>query len=1153
MLETSVRAPVQRFEALLQLRPHHLRSIQIERDFGDPQAVLHYVVTPFLRATAERLADGFRRGSTARAWRLTGDYGSGKSSFALALARLASGQQALLPADLHDLHSAERLEPVLVVGEREPVGKSVLRSLNKTAERCFRRVPSPLRAALDVEPEPRMVIAAVEALRSALVSSRSAAGLCIILDELGKNLEHAAARADADDIYLLQHLAELAARSGDEPVMVVAIVHQAIASYAGQLTTSHRREWEKVAGRYEEVVFSPPLEQAATLIAAALDLDVDACPVALVRGAERTMGRALEQKWYGNAATPAALTEIAPALLPLDPMVLPVISRAMRRFAQNERSLFSFLSSSEPCGLMAHAHRPLHGFRPYRIADFFDYLTANFASLLATSAHATRWNQIQEILRSVVVERPEEDAVLKTVGLLNFIDDPSLPPTREAIVLAVAGVDRRDGDRARAAIDRLSQGLRVLYDRGAAGALCLWPHTSVDLDEAFASAEQAIGPLGQSFDHLKRLVRTDPIVARRHYVERGVLRHFELACVDGEHLSEEVEAAIEPGLHAPDGRVILVLSATEQQRAEAWTRLARCELPSTTLVGLPRSTGGVEPLLRDVLSWRWVRDHVAELAGDRLARTEVSRQLALAEDRLSRMLAALVDVRGSAAAGIRWRDRGGEQRFASSRAFMAHLSTMCDRAFSLSPRVSNELINRRTLSSAAARARHQLIEALATSADQADLGMSNDGTPPERAIYLSVLQAGGVHVERDGVWQIRIPSADADPLHLAPALNAIGDCLKKADKPVGYEVLASRLRGPDFGMRDGLIPLLIAIYLRAQWHETAVYEDGTYLEQVGGPEFTRINKEPEHFEFQHCAIEGVRAELYVKLGAALETRLSDRPALLDVVRPLMTFVARQLPDYTRRTRKLSTATLAARAALLSGRDPSALLFTDLPNAFGVEPLRPETRAGSDAVSSYVSAMAAAVRELREAYPQLLDRLAGALGASLEANVKLAAQRATILMRARALVPALVEPELRTFVLRLADDKLDDTPWLESLASFVARKPPERWTDNDEEEFHQRLSFLARRFRQVEAIQFPGQQEDDSAYRVAVTCADGRQTERVFRTTAKQERAIRKAEAELTPVLARMGRLGRIAAARLLLAAADNEGEDDKMTSTGSGR
>jgi hypothetical protein len=122
VLELTARDTSDAFAALLQVRPHHLRSVQIERDYPDPSSTLHYVVTPFVDATLRRLARSFDPHSTARAWRLTGDYGSGKSSFALAYARLAAGEFTLLPAELHGLAAADRLEPVLVVGEREPMG-----------------------------------------------------------------------------------------------------------------------------------------------------------------------------------------------------------------------------------------------------------------------------------------------------------------------------------------------------------------------------------------------------------------------------------------------------------------------------------------------------------------------------------------------------------------------------------------------------------------------------------------------------------------------------------------------------------------------------------------------------------------------------------------------------------------------------------------------------------------------------------------------------------------------------------------------------------------------------------------------------------------------------------------------------------------------
>jgi hypothetical protein len=67
------------------------------------------------------------------------------------------------------------------------------------------------------------------------------------------------------------------------------------------------------------------------------------------------MGVAIAAGWFGAGANHEQLMALAPRLFPLDPLVLPVIGRILRRYGQNERSLFGFLSSGEPAGLMEHA------------------------------------------------------------------------------------------------------------------------------------------------------------------------------------------------------------------------------------------------------------------------------------------------------------------------------------------------------------------------------------------------------------------------------------------------------------------------------------------------------------------------------------------------------------------------------------------------------------------------------------------------------------------------------------------------------------------------------------------------------------------------------------------------------------------------------
>jgi hypothetical protein len=1111
--------------SLLRLRQGHMRSVRLDRDLADPVSSRSYVSTPFAEAALARLLSGLEPRATDRAWRLTGDYGTGKSSLVLALCRLADGRADELPPSLGRLAPDARLSPIVVVGDREPIGRSVLRAVE-----AFRRTvgaPISKRGPSD-RPSADEVYGALDKLQGLVRKRKLSQGLLLVLDELGKNLEFAAAHSDADDIFLLQGLAERAVRSGDRPFMLVAVLHQAVAGYAAGLSTLARREWEKVAGRLSEIVFAPPIEQMSLLVSSALDVGLGALPPEYDGQARRSMALAVDLGWYGPVLDPKALADLALSLFPLAPHVLPVLARVLRRFGQNERSLFGFLSSAEPGGMLDFAGQPLKPARLYGLAALYDYVRMNLANQFGSGTAAGRWAVVDAVVNSGVARSTLELDVLKVVGMLNLLDDPMLGAVRDVVLVELG---EEAGDAAvEEAIARLEREERVLYRRGVAAGLYLWPNSSVDLDEAFAAGMAAVD-VTRSLSALIGLLPAQPLVARRHYAETGALRHFQRVYATLEGLPAALRATSAPGPQAPDGRLVVAVLKDEGERAAALEVVREAtDLPTTILVAVPEPVGPLMPLLRDVEAWDWVRDNAGGLSGDRVARDEVARQLSSSRDSLSRALEGLVEGPGTS-----WMHAGTKPPIASGRDLYAYLSRICDDAFDLSPIVMNELINRRALSSAAARARYMLVEALATSPQEPGLGMSDAGVPPERAIYLSLLERGAVHVRRGDAWAVTIPSADHDPLRLAPALDRIGIVLREAgDGRVRYETIVMELRGGRFGVRDGLIPLLIAIYLAAHWHHTAVYEDGTYLDQVGGPEFNRMVKEPEHFELQHCAIEGVRAEVFAELaGAVGVTGRREDLDLLDVVRPMAKFIA-GLPDQARRTRKLSVGAVAMREALISARDPKVLVFRELPAACGLPPIGTSEQMPAAEIAGFVSSVRSAMRELRDAYPQLIGRLYETLAAALEATERDPGPlRAELVARATAMLPSVTEAELRTFLLRLGDGALEERAWIESLASALVRKPPERWTDMDEAEFHHRLPQLARRFRRVEAASF-----DDAgggeALRLVVTSSDGREVEDVLRAAGVSTDDLTTAERDMRAVLERHGRAGILAAARLIL-------------------
>lgn len=147
---------VNRIADVFDIKKRFLRSTHLERDFTDRTALRGYVVTPLAKEGFERLAQGLSPKSGQRAWRITGDYGTGKSSFALALAHLLQEEGGGLPPEVRkcvDFRSLgvkrPNLMPVLVTGTRAPLGESLRLALARSLEEvCSRGKPPQLLARL---------------------------------------------------------------------------------------------------------------------------------------------------------------------------------------------------------------------------------------------------------------------------------------------------------------------------------------------------------------------------------------------------------------------------------------------------------------------------------------------------------------------------------------------------------------------------------------------------------------------------------------------------------------------------------------------------------------------------------------------------------------------------------------------------------------------------------------------------------------------------------------------------------------------------------------------------------------------------------------------------------------------------------------------
>ena len=1106
---TVTRSP-RKVSDLMRINPHFRRSVQVELDYKDPRSTTGYIATEFVVHCFDRIRQAFAKNSTQRSWRLTGDYGSGKSAFTLTLAKAACGKSKEIPPCLRGKIQCE-LEPVFVTGEREPLHETIGKAIIKQSPWMKRRAVPTNAAEL------------IELVEN--VHDLSSKGIFLILDELGKNLEHAMMEPASSDVYILQRLAEFAARSGEKPFVVLAIFHMGISAYTSELDTTSRREWDKVAGRFDELLFQHPFEQTVQLCAEAMGLDTSRLAPRFPREATTAMGWAVENGMYGSS-TAQSLRAMAPRIFPLHPVALPPLVFLLRRFSQNERSLFSFLSGHEPSALQDVAGLEIDNARFFVLSDLYDYVRKNIAHTI-TNGRATHWKIIESVVRKAT--DPEETNLLKSIGILNLIDDNDMLATRELLVMAFGANNAKDEAALTKRIDDLKE-KRLLYERGAVSSLALWPHTSVHLDDAFEDAKREIGETVAPMRLVASKLEPRQIVARRHYIETGNLRHFEVQFIPASEYDRICESTPTPHLGSSDGFVIILLPENEREHQQTLQKLKNgtpTPAPSV-LVGLTRPPLHLLGTCKDLQIWQHVQSTVKDLASDQFARRELKAQIRTATDRLSEQIDTLLGWNNDSSK-VLWFNNGSPTKLDES-GLGCTLSLIAQQIYEECPIITNELINRRITSSAASRARTALIEAIAKNPDKEILGMDDSKNPPEMAIYLSVLKAGKLHIQDETGWKFVIPKTDkGDPCRLRPSFKAIEKILKEHDaQRVKVPAILDKLRAEPIGARDGLIPLILALYMAARRNQTALFEESTYLPSLDGDIMQRLTKEPEAFELQHCAIEGGKLEIFDAIAKVFKIERSDDPQVLDVVRPLMQFVA-DLPEYSRNTKQLSADATKVRNILLTARDPAQLIFHDLPAALSASSL------SKDALAAKVSKL---IVELSNSYDALLARLSASITEAFGTTTPMTAFRKELNARSKAVAGKLVESDLKAFVLRLGDGALDDRQWLESLANHLSKKKAIRWFDSDEEVFNQRLVILAQRMLRSEAAQgdITKKHADgtgERAVRLILTRPDGDEQGELLHWSEDEDSKVNDLVIQFSKLIKSNGRAGLGAAAKAI--------------------
>ncbi|MGI6231624.1 MAG: hypothetical protein ACOYJF_02090 [Prevotella sp.] len=1023
-------------------------SLSANIETGFPEGT-QYVVTPNTRKVLEEIVNGYQSG--IHSYTIIGTYGTGKSSFLIALKEDLEkrNKQKYLLGNPQVLGSKD-FEVLTVIGDYSDLSLLLARKLN-------------------IEGNAESVIDALRSYYNRLNSK--GIFLVIVIDEFGKVLEHAAKNNPERELYFLQKLAEFV-NVPTRKMLLLTTLHQNFSAYAKDLTQAQRNEWTKVKGRFKEIVFVEPVEQILLLAASQYQERSLNITDNEKENLERLFQLALDTKFVSEDFT----FQTALSLYPLDPFSAYSITQAIQRYGQNERSLFSFLH--------AQGKNSFQNFHPYERLTYnlqmvYDYIVYNFYSFLKdANTDSMNWSAMKIAIERVEGQQwdSKEDMldavrIVKAIDMLNLLGSAGFSMSEEQFV-AYANL-ALNIENAQKLIEKLKS-YKIIRYAEYKHRLILFEGTDINIEEEISKAGLVVSRPVSYIAELAEFFSKKVAPVKAYYYHCGTPRYFKYEILD------EVMDIIPTG--DVDGFVELIFPSEMSYIEEVKKMSKDCE--HAIIFAFFNNTDKIVDHLYQIDKYEYILRHVLIDKADHVAVNEINNLRDYEEVQLNRTIQdSLFAYNGN----VTWIFKGQEAQVNSQRDFNKLLSQVCDKIYSQTPIMVNELFNKNKLSSSISSAKAKYIQAMVNNSDVVDLGFEANKFPPEKTIYYSLLKNTGLH--KEGHFTERPSNPEIMSLW-----NACEEFLQSTTaKPRKISELVKKLSSQPYKLKAGFLDFWIPTYLFIKRQEYSLYgANGAYIPEINIEFFELLQKHPSEYLIKAFDVSGVRMEFFNQYRKFVNLKAvggikSDQ--LVDTIKPFFFFYNRRLNDYAKHTQKFDhIETLRFRDILAKAKDPEKTFLEDLPEALGYEE---ESKNKEEFAKQYAYIINRAVRELRGCYSKLIDRieqrLVEVLGLSSYDYDKYIVE---IRERLSPVKTYLLTDRLKEFYNHAMSEFDNRIEWYQSVCYTALDKPLERLRDEQEEKLIEELIELFNECEKYADISKVDDNKEDDVFSFDMVCKDG---------------------------------------------------------------
>lgn len=698
-----------------------------------------------------------------------------------------------------------------------------LNAYNQTAYELFVKIYPQLTSGSEFNPMAGSDVISVYESVIIELKKYGYSGIYIVYDEFGKFLEGSVDKSSAMDIKIIQDLAEKCNRSGDKQLHILLISHKSIDNYIGRLSKVKVDAWKAVSNRFKPISINNTDSEIYDMVATVLQRDDE-------KFANYIVGNQDKFKYLQNyvdkdiMAFGKVRNVISDTFVfncyPLHPYSLLLLPKVSELVAQNERTIFTFLSSTERYSVPYFLRVNEDDFPIIEPDYIYDYFEKLFKGEPYGSEIKKQW-QIATNALSKIKEAENElaEKIVKTIALIYCVNDfETIPPSWDLI---------QDIYSVNYSLASIQSAKEVLKNNHILIELLYKPW--VRLSEG--SGHNVIELIKQEQYKIENKINIKDILLEisdnRYFYpiqyndENEITRYFALQFIFANEINDYDFNNVKANEGA-NGFIYAVIIRDETERQVALDAIKAVSDKCSIFV-LPLTPNNVDNI---VTEYKAITNLIKLYTGKEISL--IDELQFILEDR-GNVLKSYIDKSflKPELSGNEYYYLGDKQDITRKANLSKLLSDIMASTFDKTPIIVNELIVKNILTPTIRGARQKILVGILAGNYKKDMGLVGNG--PEQNILRSTLITPNIFINSD-TPSIKIDGADEKfYLVLVTIRDFVKDSTKNSDLTFSdlYDKLTLSSYG--FGLKKGVIPIYIAIILAVYKEHIVVTKKGKEL------------------------------------------------------------------------------------------------------------------------------------------------------------------------------------------------------------------------------------------------------------------------------------------------------------------------------------